>query len=237
MQYSLGVIPYRIGLDHQPSAASSAAAQRIDALATTTATESPYLLPVENVDKRDKAVGVAACVTRTQHRSKGFKAVIPNLAANVYSPHFPPESVLATLLLRITFDAHPIRGQLHLRIHVRGIAEDKQLLRIGPDDVAFVITSAGNNVLACALHRLRSIHAVDLNTSQNHLLKLMLATFAATLPHAGRHADFHALLLSRLAPHSLRVRTSSGLTMRGRFDREAGCTRLAGSRVIWRRRS
>jgi S-adenosylmethionine-diacylglycerol 3-amino-3-carboxypropyl transferase len=61
-------------------------------------------------------------------------------------------------------------------------AVDRKALRLTPDDVLLVITSAGCNVLDYALQGPRTIHAVDANPRQTALLELKLAAI--------RHLDF-----------------------------------------------
>lgn len=57
-------------------------------------------------------------------------------------------------------------------------AVDQQALRLGPDDRAMVITSAGCNALDYALSG-AAVLAVDANPRQNHLLELKLAGIRA----------------------------------------------------------
>ena len=52
---------------------------------------------------------------------------------------------------------------------------DRVALRLGPDDVVMVITSAGCNVLDYLLVGPQRIHAVDMNPRQNALLELKIA--------------------------------------------------------------
>ncbi|EIW54972.1 uncharacterized protein TRAVEDRAFT_39383 [Trametes versicolor FP-101664 SS1] len=234
--YSLGAIPYYIWLGCQRSATSSAAAQRIDALAT----ESPYLSPVHYVEKRDEAATAAARATRTQLRSKGFEAAILNLAANVPLPATFYQNQRWRLYYDEALPKHTQFGDDYIYAFAwEDPAEDQRLLGIGADDVVFAITSAGDNVLAYALQRPRSIHAVDLNPAQNHLLELKLAAFAAALPHAdlwalfgtGRHADFRALLLEKLAPHLSSRAFQFWLDNSGAFGSRGGLYETGGTRI------
>lgn len=57
-------------------------------------------------------------------------------------------------------------------------------LRLGPGDDLVTLTSAGDNVMALALRRPRSITTIDFSPSQNALLELKLAAL--------RHLDWYA---------------------------------------------
>ncbi|KAI0659731.1 hypothetical protein C8Q70DRAFT_90917 [Cubamyces menziesii] len=211
--YALGGIPYYIWLGCQRTATSAGtagalareAAERIDALAT----ESPYLSPIHYSEKRAEAESAAARETRLQLRSKGFEAAILNLATNVPLPSFFYQNQRWRLYYDESLPKHTqFENEYIYAFTWEDPAEDQRLLRIGADDVVFAITSAGDNVLSYALHRPRSIHAVDLNPAQNHLLELKLAAFSA-LPYAdvwklfgdGRHPRFRELLLGTLSPY------------------------------------
>ncbi|KAL4917331.1 hypothetical protein BDW62DRAFT_201953 [Aspergillus aurantiobrunneus] len=86
--------------------------------------------------------------------------------------------------------------------------QDHGLLNLRADDVVLAITSAGDNILSYATKSPASIHAVDLNPAQNHLLELKLACYTA-LPYddfwrlfgEGKHPGFRHLLLNHLSPH------------------------------------
>ena len=86
--------------------------------------------------------------------------------------------------------------------------QDHTLLNLRADDVVLAITSAGDNILPYATKNPASIHAVDLNPAQNHLLELKLACYTA-LPYEdfwlllgeGKHPGFRHLLLNHLSPH------------------------------------
>lgn len=86
--------------------------------------------------------------------------------------------------------------------------QDHALLNLRADDVILAITSAGDNILSYATKSPASIHAVDLNPAQNHLLELKLACYTA-LPYEdfwalfgeGKHPGFRHLLLNHLSPH------------------------------------
>ena len=55
---------------------------------------------------------------------------------------------------------------------------DRALLRLSEESQVVAITSAGCNILDMLLDRPRSIHAVDVNPRQNHLLELKMALIA-----------------------------------------------------------
>ncbi|KAI0631286.1 hypothetical protein C8Q77DRAFT_199390 [Trametes polyzona] len=233
--YALGGIPYYIWLGCQRSATSASAAQRIDALAT----ESPYLSPVHYTTQRTEAANAAAVATRTQLRSKGFEAAILNLAANVPLPATFYQNRRWRLYYDETLPKHAQFGGNYIYAFAwEDPAEDQRLLGIGPDDVVFAITSAGDNVLAYALQRPKSIHAVDLNPSQNHLLELKLAAFAA-LPYEdvwrlfgeGRHPNFRALLLEKLSPHLSSRAFQFWLDNAGTFTSRGGLYETGGTRL------
>jgi S-adenosylmethionine-diacylglycerol 3-amino-3-carboxypropyl transferase len=84
---------------------------------------------------------------------------------------------------------------------------DRVALRLGPDDVILVITSAGCNVLDYLLEGPQRIHAVDMNPRQNALLELKIAGIK-TLEHSkffslfgrGRAWDAHDLYRKTLRP-------------------------------------
>ncbi|KAI0828719.1 hypothetical protein BC628DRAFT_1417700 [Trametes gibbosa] len=234
--YTLGGIPYYIWLGCQRTATSAGAAQRIDALAT----ESPYLSPVHYAERRAEAASTAEIATRKQLRSKGFEAAILNLAANVPLPATFYQNRRWRLYYDEALPKHAQFGGEYIYAFAwEDPAEDQRLLGIGPDDVVFAITSAGDNVLAYALQRPKSIHAVDLNPAQNHLLELKLAAFAAALPHAdvwrlfgeGRHPAFRALLLDRLSPHLSSRAFQFWLDNAGAFASAGGLYETGGTRI------
>ncbi|KAI8342548.1 hypothetical protein BC941DRAFT_459195 [Chlamydoabsidia padenii] len=85
---------------------------------------------------------------------------------------------------------------------------DLEFLDLSTDDVLFVITSAGDNALEYALKGPKTIHCVDMNPCQNHLLELKLAAISS-LPYEdfwrmfgeGRHPLFKTLLHDLISPH------------------------------------
>ncbi|EMD35411.1 hypothetical protein CERSUDRAFT_106783 [Gelatoporia subvermispora B] len=210
--YKLGGIPYYVWLGCQRTATSAAigalgreAAERIDAIAT----ESPYLSPVCYAEAQRANEVAATQATKLQLRSKGFEAAILNLATNVPLPSFFYQNERWRLYYDETLPKHTQFGNEYIYAFTwEDPAEDQRLLNIGSDDVVFAITSAGDNILSYALHRPRSIHAVDLNPSQNHLLELKAAAFRVLsredvwrLFGEGRHPTFRTLLLDKLSPH------------------------------------
>lgn len=191
-------------------------------------------------EQRAEAARVDARATRTQLRSKGFEAAILNLAANVPLPAPFYQNRRWRLYYDESLPKHTQFGDNYIYAFTwEDPAEDQRLLGIGADDVVFAITSAGDNVLAYALQRPRSIHAVDLNSAQNHLLELKLAAFAA-LPRAdvwklfgeGRHHDFRSLLLEKLSPHLSSRAFQFWLDNAGVFSpRSGGLYETGGTRI------
>ncbi|OSD05197.1 S-adenosyl-L-methionine-dependent methyltransferase [Trametes coccinea BRFM310] len=250
--YTLGGIPYYIWLGCQRTATSAGTgtagalvretAERIDALAT----ESPYLSPVHYSEKRAEAESAAAREMRMQLRSKGFEAAILNLATNVPLPSFFYQNQRWRLYYDESLRKHTQFGNRYIYAFTwEDPAEDQRLLNIGKDDVVFAITSAGDNILSYALHRPRSIHAVDLNPTQNHLLELKVAAFSA-LPYEdvwklfgeGRHPHFRDLLLTKLSPYlssrafQFWLDNTTAFTARGGLY-ETGGTRIAVKLSKW----
>ncbi|KAI0763515.1 hypothetical protein BD413DRAFT_643130 [Trametes elegans] len=241
--YALGGIPYYIWLGCQRTATSAGttgvlareAAERIDALAT----ESPYLSPVHYTEKRAEAADAAAQATQQQLRSKGFEAAILNLSTNVPLPAFFYQNQRWRLYYDEALPQHTQFSNAYIYAFAwEDPAEDERLLRIGTDDVVLAITSAGDNVLAYAARRPRSVHAVDLNPAQNHLLELKLAALRA-LPHAdvwalfgeGRHARFRSLLLDRLSPFLSSRALQFWLDRTATFTGRGGLYETGGTRI------
>ncbi|KAM7188724.1 hypothetical protein V8F20_010441 [Naviculisporaceae sp. PSN 640] len=207
--YTLGGIPYYIwlGCHNRPFSSSSLPheiIERIDALAT----ESPYILPA-NGQRETSALTRAVERTAPEIRSKAFDAAIQNLSANLPLPSF----FYQNHHWRIYYDD---RLQKHTQFNDEYIYAftwedsrvDRDLLKIGPDDVILAITSAGDNILSYATQGPARIHAIDLNPAQNHLLELKVASYTA-LPYQdfwkifgeGKHPQFRSLLISKLSPH------------------------------------
>ncbi|KAK4647649.1 uncharacterized protein QC761_103280 [Podospora bellae-mahoneyi] len=213
---ALGSIPYYIwlGCHKKPFSSSSLPEeiiQRIDALAT----ESPYLLPSDSHSSKKQQNVITAKLTRAiertapEIRSKAFDAAIQNLSANLPLPSF----FYQNHHWRIYYDDQlPKHTQFNNEYIYAFTWEDsrvdREILKLGRDDVVLAITSAGDNILSYALQSPARIHAIDLNPSQNHLLELKAASFTA-LSHAdfwkifgeGKHENFRALLITRLSPH------------------------------------
>ena len=240
--YLLGGIPYYVWLGCHRAAtwgASGALAREVAEHIDAHATESPYLSPIHYAEKRSEAEDAAARETRVQLRSKGFQAAILNLATNVPLPSFFYQNQRWRLYYDESLPKHAQFNNEYIYAFTwEDPAEDQRLLNIGPDDVVFAITSAGDNVLAYALHRPRSIHAVDLNPTQNHLLELKVAAFTA-LPRDdvwklfgdGRHANFRELLLSKLSPYLSSRAFQHWLDSTTAFTARGGLYETGGSRI------
>ncbi|KAI0370605.1 hypothetical protein BV20DRAFT_1074362 [Pilatotrama ljubarskyi] len=241
--YKLGGIPYYIWLGCQRTATSAGAAgalareaaERIDALAT----ESPYLSPVHYSETRAETESAAARETRMQLRSKGFEAAILNLATNVPLPSFFYQNKPWRLYYDEALPKHAQFGNSYIYAFTwEDPAEDQRLLNIGEEDVVFAITSAGDNVLSYALHRPQSIHAVDLNPAQNHLLELKVAAFCALsyedtwkLFGEGRHSGFRNLLLTKLSPYLSSRAFQFWLDSTATFTSRGGLYETGGTRI------
>lgn len=165
------------------------------------ATESPYL---SAINARDRPIGNSAEV-----RSKAYESAIINLSACL---PLPPSWYQAHHW-RIYYDETLRKHRQFYDEYIYAFTwedarVDARILKLDDEDVVLAITSAGDNILAYALDGPKRIHAVDLNPSQNHLLELKLAAFAA-LPYEdvwalfgrGKHPNFRQLLLSKLSPH------------------------------------
>ncbi|KAK3329530.1 hypothetical protein B0H66DRAFT_597107 [Apodospora peruviana] len=205
----LGYIPYYIwlGCHKKPFSSSSLPheiVERIDALAT----ESPYLLAA-NKHNETSTLSRAVEGTAPDIRSKAFDAAIQNLSANLPLPSF----FYQNHHWRIYYDD---RLKKHTQFNDEYIYAftwedsrvDEGLLKLCSDDVVLAITSAGDNILSYAMQSPATIHAIDLNPAQNHLLELKVAAFTA-LPYTdfwkifgqGKHAEFRSLLISKISPH------------------------------------
>ncbi|KAK4175444.1 hypothetical protein QBC36DRAFT_291466 [Triangularia setosa] len=212
---SLGYIPYYIwlGCHKKPFSSSSLPneiIERIDALAT----ESPYLLP-SDISTKKQQNAITAKLTRViehtapEFRSKAFDAAMQNLSANLPLPSF----FYQNHHWRIYYDD---QLQKHTQFNDEYIYAftwedsrvDREILKLGRDDVVLAITSAGDNILSYAMQSPARIHAIDLNPSQNHLLELKVAGFTALaysdfwkIFGEGKHEDFRELLVTKLSPH------------------------------------
>ncbi|KAI0754293.1 hypothetical protein C8Q80DRAFT_1117051 [Daedaleopsis nitida] len=240
--YLLGGIPYYVWIGCHRTATCGAAgalvreaAEHIDALAT----ESPYLSPIHYAEKKSEAEDAAARETRLQLRSKGFEAAILNLATNVPLPSFFYQNQRWRLYYDESLQKHmQFNNEYIYAFTWEDPAVDQELLHIGKDDVVFAITSAGDNVLSYALNRPRSIHAVDLNPTQNHLLELKVAAFRALsyedtwkLFGEGRHLTFRELLLTKLSPYLSSRAFQYWLDSTATFTSRGGLYETGGSRI------
>jgi betaine lipid synthase len=205
----LGSIPYYIwlGCHKKPFSSSSLPheiIERIDALAT----ESPYLLP-SNGQKGANALARAVERTAPEIRSKAFDAAVGNLSANLPLPSFFYQNHHWRIYYNDQLEKHTQFNDEYIYAFTwEDSRVDRDLLKLGPDDVVLAITSAGDNILSYAMQGPARIHAIDLNPSQNHLLELKVACYTA-LPYEdfwkifgeGKHPEFRSLLLSKLSPH------------------------------------
>lgn len=206
---TLGAIPYYIwlGCHKKPFSSTSLPheiVERIDALAT----ESPYLVPT---DKQNVTSTLKRAVERTapEIRSKAFDAAIQNLSANLPLPSFFYQNHHWRIYYDEQLQKHAqFKDEYIYAFTWEDSRVDKELLKLGRDDVVLAITSAGDNILSYAAQSPARIHAVDLNPTQNHLLELKVASFTA-LPYEdfwkifgeGKHPNFRSLLVSKLSPH------------------------------------
>jgi betaine lipid synthase len=174
--------------------------ERLDAAVT----ESPSLLPI-NKPSQTKYTKQA----RARMRSKLFDTAVANLSADIPLPSLCYQNSFNRIHYE---DNHPNQAQFkgeYLYAFVwEDVQVDKKLLNIGSEDVILAICSAGDNILTYALESPKSIHAVDMNPYQGHLLELKIASFKS-LPYSdvwklfgeGRHADFRDILTSKLSPY------------------------------------
>ncbi|KAJ4296978.1 hypothetical protein N0V88_003894 [Collariella sp. IMI 366227] len=206
---ALGSIPYYIwlGCHKKPFSSSSLPHEiigRIDALAT----ESPYLLPA-NTQSGTNALTRAVERTAPEIRSKAFDAAVGNLSASLPLPAFFYQNHHWRIYYDDQLEKHTQFNDEYIYAFTwEDSRVDRDLLKLGPDDVVLAITSAGDNILSYAMQSPARIHAIDLNPSQNHLLELKVAAYTA-LPYEdfwklfgeGKHPDFRSLLLCKLSPH------------------------------------
>ena len=218
--YLLGGIPYYIWVgcrkelcsrSEQTLSGPGEVVERLDAAAT----ESPYLVPVED-SRRDLGTTSSSSssssisgAARPGVRSKAYESAIVNLTSNLPLPAFFYQNHHWRLHYDDQLRKHTQFNNEYIYAFTWEDARaDQRLLGIGEDDVILALTSAGDNILAYALESPRRIHAVDLNPTQNHLLELKVAAFAALgqadvwkLFGEGKHSAFRQLLVSRLSPH------------------------------------
>ncbi|BFZ54296.1 hypothetical protein PYCC9005_001330 [Savitreella phatthalungensis] len=103
--------------------------------------------------------------------------------------------------------------------------EDVLQMKLNPSDEMLVITSAGCNALDYLVNAgVKSIHCVDMNPCQGHLLELKIAAFKALdydelwrLFGQGQHDNFRAVL-DRLAPHMSAEAYRFWVAREGAFD-------------------
>ncbi|KAK3395626.1 hypothetical protein B0T20DRAFT_419372 [Sordaria brevicollis] len=211
--YTLGVIPYYIwlGCHKKPFSTSSLPheiVEHIDAIATESPRSSPRLMGKDSASATNALV-YAVDRTAPEMHSKAFNTAIENISANLPLPSF----FYQNHHWRIYYDD---QLQKHTQFNDEYIYAftwedsrvDKELLNLGPDDVVLAITSAGDNILSYLMQSPARVHAIDLNSTQNHLLELKVAAFTALdysdvwkIFGEGKHPDFRSLLISKLSPH------------------------------------
>ncbi|KAK3382965.1 hypothetical protein B0T24DRAFT_515783 [Lasiosphaeria ovina] len=205
----LGFIPYYVWVGCQkkpfsPSSLPHEIIERIDAMAT----ESPYLLPT-NKQSVTNALARAVEKTAPEIRSKAFDAAIQNLSVSLPLPSFFYQNHHWRIYYDDQLKKHTQFNDEYIYAFTwEDSRVDERLLKLGPEDVVLAITSAGDNILAYATQSPATIHAIDLNPAQNHLLELKVASFTA-LPYKdfwkifgeGKHPRFRHLLISHLSPH------------------------------------
>ncbi|KAK4195829.1 hypothetical protein QBC40DRAFT_352239 [Triangularia verruculosa] len=213
---ALGSIPYYIwlGCHKKPFSSSSLPEeiiQRIDALAT----ESPYLLPSDSNNTKKQQTAITAKLTRAiertapEIRSKAFDAAFQNLSANLPLPSFFYQNHHWRIYYDDQLQKHTqFKDEYIYAFTWEDSRVDREILKLGRDDVVLAITSAGDNILSYAMQSPARIHAIDLNPNQNHLLELKVASFTALsqpdfwkIFGEGKHEQFRELLISKLSPH------------------------------------
>lgn len=208
---SLGSIPYYIwlGCPKKPFSASSLPheiIERIDALAT----ESPLMLPAGKSSSVTNALTRAVDRTAPEIRSKAFDAAVQNVSAGLPLPSFFYQNHHWRIFYDDRLQKHTqFKDEYIYAFTWEDARVDERLLKLGPDDVVLAITSAGDNILSYARQSPARIHAIDLNPTQNHLLELKVASYAAGLPYDdfwmifgdGKHPEFRSILISKLSPH------------------------------------
>lgn len=202
----LGRIPYYIWVGcHKDSVSatclSGEVVERIDALAV----ESRYS---DSAGQKD----VSACkrmVYAQGIQPRASNAAIQNISSNLPLPSFFYQDHHWRICYDESLRKHTqFKDDYIYTFTWEDSQVDDQLLKLSADDVVLAITSAGDNILSYALRSPAKIHAVDLNPSQNHLLELKMASYAA-LPYEdfwmlfgeGKHSNFRTLLLTKLSPH------------------------------------
>ncbi|KAI9882914.1 MAG: S-adenosylmethionine-dependent methyltransferase [Watsoniomyces obsoletus] len=208
--YMLGGIPYYIWVGCLKELGVSMSrvpndprevVRRLDAAAT----ESPYLLPVEEESRRESSDGTDV----PEVRSKAYESAIVNLTSNLPLPAFFYQNHHWRMHYNDQLRKHTQFNNEYIYAFTwEDVRTDRRLLKIKEDDVLLAITSAGDNILAYALDSPKRIHAVDLNPTQNHLLELKIAAFASLeytdvwkLFGDGKHERFREILISKLSPH------------------------------------
>ncbi|KAI1431835.1 hypothetical protein GGR50DRAFT_37127 [Xylaria sp. CBS 124048] len=220
--YALGAIPYYIWLGTLKHQHSSALLD--DNIADANALVGLPQLRSTNTKSRAITQGVP------EIHSKAFDAAVINLSANLPLPSF-------------FYQNHPYRtyydDQLgkHTQFNNQYIYAftwedtrvDARILDLKSDDVVLAISSAGDNILSCALRSPARIHAVDLNPTQNHLLELKVAAYQSLeyedfwkIFGEGKHPEFRSLLISKMSPHLSSRAFQYWLSKHRIFSRKSG---------------
>ncbi|KAJ3925991.1 MAG: hypothetical protein NXY57DRAFT_1030425 [Lentinula lateritia] len=143
-------------------------------------------------------------ITEQQSESN---AVIVNITPPLSSFHYQVNKPW-----RLPYYEHPVHKEFRTFVYSFTWEDpyvDVMHLELSKDDSMFVITSAGDNALHYAIAASpRTIHCVDMNPCQGHLLELKLAAMQSldyadffTLFGEGYHPNFRYLLDSKIAPH------------------------------------
>ncbi|KAK3951002.1 hypothetical protein QBC32DRAFT_263416 [Pseudoneurospora amorphoporcata] len=212
--YTLGAIPYYIwlGCHKKPFSTSSIPheiVEHIDAIATESPRSSPRLVGKHSPSSATNALVHAVDRTAPEVRSKAFNTAIENIIANLPLPSFFYQNHHWRIYYDDQLPKHTQFNDEYIYAFTwEDSRVDKELLNLGPDDVVFAITSAGDNILSYLMQSPARVHAIDLNPSQNHLLELKVASFTALdypdvwkIFGEGKHPDFRSLLISKLSPH------------------------------------
>lgn len=205
--HTLGSIPYYVWLGCLKDRFASASGPHHDIAhyMDTLATESLQTLPEDTKGVFEALV----CSHPPQIRSKAFEAAAQNMSASLPLPSFFYQNSYWRMYYDDQLKKHTQFNDEYIYAFTwEDSRVDAHLLKLGPDDVVLAITSAGDNILAYAMHSPARIHAIDLNPAQNHLLELKLASYTA-LPYEdfwkifgeGKHLEFRSLLVSKLSPH------------------------------------
>lgn len=195
-------IPFYVWIGcSKDSAASTTKLAQLNAAATN----SPFM---SALDQQQQQIAIANAEALPM-RSKAYESAVVNLSASLPLPSTWYQAHHWRIFYDNTLQKHrQFKDEYIYTFTWEDARVDSRILKLNEDDVVLAITSAGDNILAYALESPKRIHAVDLNPSQNHLLELKLAAFAA-LPYEdvwqlfgeGKHPNFRHLLVTKLSPH------------------------------------